>query len=117
VTNFESYLQPYPNYFSLVDDIKWFAQNNVAGLFNQGASWCPGGELVELKNYLQGRLMMDASLDAALLTHSFLVNYCKLEITTASTIFRLHHARLTRSLTCRWRRDCTLRVCVHDRAT
>ena len=28
--NFESYLQPYPNYWAMIDDIKWFAVNKTA---------------------------------------------------------------------------------------
>eukprot|EP01051_Picozoa_sp_SAG22_P010498 SAG22_NODE_949_length_6356_cov_2.100527_1_plen_448_part_00 len=66
---------PFPNYFALGADVAYFASHNVSGLFEQGASWTPGGELNVLKDYIVGRTMLEPQLDRNALINGFLVNY------------------------------------------
>ena len=52
VTNFGNYLAPFPNYYVLAANIRFFAEHNVRGVFEEGAYQGPSGELRELKDYI-----------------------------------------------------------------
>ena len=51
-TNFTNYTQPYANFDVLLKNIRFFADNNVKGVFEQGNIHAPNGEFGELKAYL-----------------------------------------------------------------
>lgn len=61
-TNFMYYLCPFPNLFTLFDNIKFYAQNNVKGLFEQGNYQSPSGEFGELRAYLISKLLWDPDM-------------------------------------------------------
>ncbi len=57
-TNFNHYLTPFPNLNVLRPNLKFFADNNVTGVFEQGAgNNTPGGEFGELRAYLLAKLL------------------------------------------------------------
>ena len=74
-TDFQSVMLPFPNYFALGGDIRFFATHNVTGVFEQGADAGPGGELHLLKDFLMGRMMFDSSLDPDELIGDFCTHY------------------------------------------
>jgi len=61
-TNFSFYMMPHPNisYEVLAGNIRLFAENNVIGVFEQGAYNTDGtGEFAELRSYLISKLLQD----------------------------------------------------------
>ena len=61
-TNFSYYMMPHPNisYEVLAGNIRLFAENNVIGVFEQGAYNTDGtGEFAELRAYLISKLLQD----------------------------------------------------------
>ena len=59
--NFGSYLQPFPNYAVLGENIRWFAERGVTGVFMEGAPAQPGhvySDLQELKNYVMAQMLV-----------------------------------------------------------
>ncbi|MBP5256056.1 MAG: DUF4838 domain-containing protein [Clostridia bacterium] len=56
--NFGSYIPTFPNFDVLRQNMRFFADHNVKGMFVQGVS-SNSGEFGELKNYLIARLMLD----------------------------------------------------------
>jgi hypothetical protein len=58
-TNYSYYLATFPNLHVLRDNMRFFAQNNVKGVYEQGNASGPSGEFGELRAYLIGKLLMD----------------------------------------------------------
>jgi len=57
VTNFRNYLAIYPNFKSLRQNMKFFADNNVIGVFTQGAYQDKSTEFAELRAYILSKLL------------------------------------------------------------
>ena len=72
VTNFSHYWMPHPNFHVLAENIRFFWQNNVRGLFEQGCAAPVGGEMNDLRAYLLGKAMWDPGVDADRLRAEFL---------------------------------------------
>ena len=64
-TNYAHYLAPFANFDVLQDNMKFFAENNVIGLYEEGnyTAWESDGEFAELRCYLLAKLMWDPSCD------------------------------------------------------
>jgi hypothetical protein len=75
VTNFSHYLQPHPNLQVLGPNIKFFVDNNVKGIFSQGAYQSPGAEMAELRSWVIAQLLWNPSLDSAKLIDEFINGY------------------------------------------
>ena len=58
-TNYAYYLATMPNFHVLRENMKFFAQNNVKGVYEQGNASGPSGEFGELRAYLIGKLLMN----------------------------------------------------------
>lgn len=64
-TNYAHYLAPFANFDILQENMQFFAENNVIGLYEEGnytAAECDG-EFAELRCYLLGKLMWDPYCD------------------------------------------------------
>lgn len=76
VTNFRNTILPHPNWAGLGPDLRFFAANNVKGVFQQGDSYTNGvGDFVQLRAWLMGKLMWNPNLDQNKLTDEFLQGY------------------------------------------
>ena len=58
-TNFTYFVPTFENLFAIRENMKFFAEHNVQGIFAQGNDQCPSGEFGELRAYLLTRLMID----------------------------------------------------------
>ena len=74
-TNFANYMQPHPDYFTLGPTLKWFSQNGVKGVFEEGDYSSNGGDMAELKAWLIGQMLWDPKQDPDKLVDEFLVGY------------------------------------------
>lgn len=63
-TNYRHYLLPMPNKRLLDDNIRLFAENGVAGVFEQGTYDTPDSEFAALKAYLIARCLWNPDCDA-----------------------------------------------------
>lgn len=70
VTNFSHFWMPHPNLKVLVENVRFFYENNVRGLFEQGSP--AGGEMNDLRAYLLSKAMWDPYADAQKLREEFL---------------------------------------------
>ena len=75
VTDFFHYMSPFPNLPPLQDDIRFYLEHGVRGIFMQGNGNSPGGDFADLKAYLIAKLLWDLSLDAADVRWEFLRGY------------------------------------------
>ena len=57
-TNFRYYISYFPNLFTIRENMQFYADHNVKGMFCQGNSQGPSGEFGELRAYLLAKLMM-----------------------------------------------------------
>ena len=75
-TDFAQYLNPYPNFQTLQDNIRFFRDHNVCGVFEQG-NYNEGlsGEFGELRAYLLANLLWNPEFDVESGTESFLNAY------------------------------------------
>lgn len=75
-TNFAQYLCPFPNFYILKDNINFFKENGVKGVFEQGMyQGGVSGEFGELRAYVLSRLLWDPSLDTDELVNGFMGAY------------------------------------------
>ena len=75
VTDFCHYLLPHPNLHILKDNIEFFIEHNVAGLFEQGCGDTINSDFGALRAYVLSKLMWDPSLDLDVLIDEFLQYY------------------------------------------
>ena len=61
--------------FVLGPNIKFFAEHNVKGVFEEGDEFHRGGDMEELKNWLIGKMLWDPTLDPDVLIEQFLTGY------------------------------------------
>lgn len=74
-TDFAHYLQPHPDAFTLGPTIRFFAENGVKGVFEEGAYQSNGGDMAELKAWLIAQLLWDPKQDPEKLIDEFLRGY------------------------------------------
>ena len=65
VTNFSHYWMPHPNLHVLAENIRFFRDHHVRGLFEQGCGAPGGGEMNDLRAYLLSRAMWNPDTDPA----------------------------------------------------
>jgi len=76
VTNFRNTVFPHPNWKGIGPDLRFFADNHVQGVFEQGDSYTNGvGDFVQLRTWLIAHLMWNPQLDQQKLTTEFLQGY------------------------------------------
>jgi hypothetical protein len=66
---------PHPNLRVLGPNVKFFADHNVKGIFEQGAYTTNGAEMAELRAWVLAKLLWDPSHDGAVLTNEFIEGY------------------------------------------
>ena len=74
-TNFAHYLNPMTNLHVLQDNMKFFLENGVTGLFEQGNGESTSGELGELRAYVISKLMWNPDIDVSETMNDFLGGY------------------------------------------
>ena len=76
VTNFINLIWPHPNLRVLGPNLRYFAANNVIGVFEQGDAYSNGvGDFVQLRAWLVSHLMWNPHADEKRLTGEFLQGY------------------------------------------
>lgn len=76
VTTFADYLIPHPNLLPMGEDLRFFTQNNVVGVFEQGDYANKlAGDFLPLRAWLAAHLMWDPSRSQAELQKEFLTGY------------------------------------------
>ena len=71
-TNFSHYWMPHPNLHVLADNIRFFAENGVKGVFEQGCAAQGGGEFTGLRSYLISKALWNPNLDEDLIIDEYL---------------------------------------------
>lgn len=72
VTSFSHYFVPFPNLRVRDDNIRFFVQNKVKGVFQQDVYTSPRGELSELSGYLNAKLLWNPGYDEDTAINEFL---------------------------------------------
>jgi hypothetical protein len=76
VTNFTNYLIPHPNLATLGDDLRFFADHNVVGVFEQGDIFNENaGDFLPMRTWVLAHLLWDPSRDQENLQREFLAGY------------------------------------------
>ncbi|HEY3863423.1 MAG TPA: DUF4838 domain-containing protein [Verrucomicrobiae bacterium] len=75
VTDFAHYLQPFPNWFTLGPDLRFYQANHVRGVFDEGAYGSYGAEMAELRAWVLARLLWNPRQDDRALIREFLDGY------------------------------------------
>ncbi len=76
VANFAYYLAPHPNLHILKNNMKFFVDNNVIGMFPEGAHDMKGSDMAELKAYILAKLQWDPDFDVEAGIADFVSEYC-----------------------------------------
>ncbi|MDA0841592.1 MAG: DUF4838 domain-containing protein [Planctomycetota bacterium] len=74
-TNFGHYVGPHPNFNCLQGNVKFFRENHVVGLFEQGNYQSPHGEFAELRAWVLARLLWNPDQDIEALYDDFFRGY------------------------------------------
>jgi hypothetical protein len=77
VTDFRHYLLPMPNQRVRNDNILFFVENNVRGIFEQDTYNTPHSELVELGGYMTAKFLWNPDYDEDTALNEFLAGYYK----------------------------------------
>jgi hypothetical protein len=74
-TNFRHHIMPHPNLRVLGPNVKFFADHNVKGIFEQGAYTTNGAEMAELRAWVLAKLLWNPNLDGQKLIDEFIAGY------------------------------------------
>lgn len=74
-TDFSHYLLPFPNYYVLGPNVRFFHENGVVGLFEQGAYQSFSGEMSELRAWVLAQLLWNPYQDDRKLIREFVEAY------------------------------------------
>ncbi|MEO5804000.1 MAG: DUF4838 domain-containing protein [Verrucomicrobiota bacterium] len=74
-TDFKNYVHPHPNWFTLGSNVRFFQQNGVKGVFEQGAYAGHGAEMAEMRAWVLAQLLWNPQQDARALIKEFLNGY------------------------------------------
>jgi hypothetical protein len=74
-TNFRHYVMPHPNLRVLGPNVRFFADHNVKGIFEQGAYQSYGAEMAELRAWVLAKLLWNPALDGQKLIDEFIEGY------------------------------------------
>lgn len=74
-TNFRHYFLPHPNLRVLGPNVKFFADHNVTGIFEQGAYTTNAADMAELRAWVLAKLLWDPSRDGEALANEFIDGY------------------------------------------
>jgi len=72
---FHDFLLPNPNIQIFDKNIKFFVENGVSGIFEQGDNYCSEGDFTRLKEWVTAHLLWNPSLDSNRLINEFLEGY------------------------------------------
>jgi len=75
-TNFRFYPAPLANLHVFADNMKFFRENNVIGVYPEGAHDSRGSDMAELKAYILAKLQWDPDYDADKGIEEFVQAYC-----------------------------------------
>lgn len=74
-TNFANYPQPFPDYFVIGPNERFFRANGVRGIFEEGNGQSNGSDFAEMRSWVEGQLLWDPSRDDKALIDEFLRGY------------------------------------------
>ena len=74
-TDFSHYLLPFPNYYVLGSNVRFFHRNGVVGLFEQGAYQSFSNEMSELRAWVLAQLLWNPYQDDRKLVREFVEAY------------------------------------------
>lgn len=74
-TNFHNYVGPHPNFPAIPGNIRFFRDNRVVGLFEQGANEGPHAEFGELRSWLIAKLLWNPDQPVEPLLDDFFAGY------------------------------------------
>jgi hypothetical protein len=74
-TNFRHHIMPHPNLRVLGPNVKFFADHNVKGIFEQGAYTTNGAEMAELRAWVLAKLLWDPKRNGQELIDEFIEGY------------------------------------------
>ena len=75
VTDFGTYMLPFPNGRVLAPNLRFFVDHNVVGVMEQGDYHSPTGDFVELRNWVLSKLLWNPELDPNALRDEFVAGY------------------------------------------
>jgi Domain of unknown function (DUF4838) len=75
VTDFGNYLMPFPNWFVLGPNLRFFQSNHVRGVFEEGAYNSHGSEMAEMRAWVLAQLLCNPEQDDRALIREFLDGY------------------------------------------
>jgi hypothetical protein len=91
--NFENYIQPFPNWYSLGPNLRFFQKNKVRGVFAEGDGQSNGAEMAELRAWVLARLMWNPQRNDRAFISEFLRGYYgKAAAPSIDRYFKLMHA-------------------------
>jgi hypothetical protein len=90
-TNFRHYVHPHPILYALGPNVKFFVDNGVKGLFEQGNRHSQGGDFAVLKQWVLAQLLWNPSLDGSALIDQFESEYYESAATDVAAYIQLRH--------------------------
>jgi hypothetical protein len=75
VTDFSHYVQPFPDWFTLGPNLRFFQSHHVRGVFEEGAYGSYGAEMAEMRAWVLAQLLWDPRQDDRALIREFLDGY------------------------------------------
>jgi hypothetical protein len=104
-TNFKHFELPYPNYYSLVPNVKFYVENHVKGIMHQGTHTSPFGQFAPLNMWILSKAMWNPDQDGRKLVAEFMHGFygpAGEQVLAYANALDAAKEALHRPLFCRW---------------
>ncbi len=104
-TNFKHFELPYPNYYSLVPNVKFYVENHVKGIMHQGTHTSPYGQFAPLNMWVLAKAMWNPDQDGRKLVAEFIRGFygpAGEQVLAYANALDAAKEQLHRPLFCRW---------------
>lgn len=96
IVQFSNLYTPFPNFYTLGPNMKYFVTNNVTSLFSQGSPE-PATEMTHLRAYVSGKLLWNPNVNVDSLVNDFIYGYYGAAADHIRGYFDALHAALAKS--------------------
>jgi len=97
VTNFAHYMAPFPEFYTLQPNIKFFIKNGVVAHFPEGNYTSLNGEFEKLRSYLLAKLMWNPDADVDAEINDFMTGYYEEAAPFIMQYVKMQHDELVKS--------------------
>ncbi len=108
MVTFHKLMEPFPNWWAIGEDSRYYAQQGIDGVFWQGNHRCPGTEMSDLRTYVTAQMLWHPHRDVDKVINDFLYGFYGSAARPIRKYMEMLHEHVVKENICRNRRPVEL---------